>query len=184
MKYLGLLLILLMPCVSTATEVEGVKLADSLTVDARPLQLNGAGVRTKFFFDIYVGALYRREIVRKAEAVLAVPAPSVVTMDFLYKAVDAEKLRDGWVEGFRENLSAEAMRKLESRLAKFNSFFGNARRGDRYRFNFRTDGSTAVMFNGKLVGTVNGEDFQRALLAVWLGDRPADADLKRTMIGQ
>lgn len=184
MKYVVLLLMLAMPFISPAAEVEGVKLADSLTVDGKALRLNGAGVRTKFFFDIYVGALYREESARKAESVLAAPAPSVVTMDFLYKSVDAEKLRDGWTEGFRKNQSAEAMQKLAARLAAFNALFGDARRGDRYRFDFLTDGGTAVTFNGKPVGTIEGEDFQRALLAVWLGDRPADSDLKRAMLGQ
>jgi len=30
---------------------------------------------------------------------------------------------------------------------------------------------------------IPGEDFNRALLRIWLGDRPADGDLKRGMLG-
>lgn len=184
MRYVWVILMWVVPWVSLATEVEGVRLEETMTVDGQPLRLNGAGVRTKFIFDIYVGALYRRETVGNADAILSVPAPSVVTMDFLYKAVDAEKLRDGWSEGFRKNQSAKAMQKLETRLAKFNALFADAHRGDRYRFDFRTDGGTTVSFNDKPLGTIEGEDFQRALLAVWLGDKPADSDLKRAMLGQ
>ena len=43
-----------------AAEVEGVKLADKVQVGGAELVLNGAGVRTRVFFKVYVGALYLR----------------------------------------------------------------------------------------------------------------------------
>ena len=36
----------------------------------------------------------------------------------------------------------------------------------------------------QLRGTIPGVDFQRALLAIWLGEHPADASLKRGLLGQ
>ena len=41
-----------------ALEVAGVKLADKVQVGNETLQLNGAGLRTKWFFKVYVSALY------------------------------------------------------------------------------------------------------------------------------
>ena len=32
-------------------------------------------------------------------------------------------------------------------------------------------------------GTIAGEDFNRALLRIWLGEQPADASLKKAMLG-
>jgi hypothetical protein len=32
-------------------------------------------------------------------------------------------------------------------------------------------------------GNIQGADFYRALLQVWLGEEPADSDLKRAMLG-
>ncbi|HXH72763.1 MAG TPA: chalcone isomerase family protein [Mariprofundaceae bacterium] len=180
----ALLLMITIPSIACGAEVAGVTLADTVNVDGKILHLSGAGIRTKFFFDIYVGALYRPEPVHNAATVLETPAPSAVTMDFIYKEVSSEKLAHGWSEGFRKNLSRETLQKLESRLTKFNALFSDARRGDRYRFDFLSDGSTVVQFNGKVVGRIDGADFQRALLAVWLGDSPADADLKRAMLGE
>ncbi|MGL5395016.1 MAG: chalcone isomerase family protein, partial [Shewanella sp.] len=49
---------LLFPLLTHAKEVSGVQVADSITLDAQTLQLNGAGVRSKFFMDLYVGSLY------------------------------------------------------------------------------------------------------------------------------
>jgi len=42
--------------------------------------------------------------------------------------------------------------------------------------------TTQVQINGELKGSIAGADFNRALLKVWLGDEPADTDLKQAML--
>jgi len=160
-----------------------VTLAEKINVDGNTLLLNGAGIRSKFFFDIYVGALYLPEKVQQAAHVLLFPAPTRVSMTILYKEVDAEKLIHGWQRGFEKNQDAASMQALQERLAAFNAMFGDAQRGDVLSFDFLTDGSTRVMVNNEQKGSVQGVDFQRALLSVWLGENPADNDLKQAMLG-
>jgi hypothetical protein len=41
-----------------------------------------------------------------------------------------------------------------------------------------------VLNYGEVLGTVQGEDFYRALLKVWLGDKPADKGLKKAWLGK
>lgn len=41
-----------------ALTVGGVDIPDTYTADSTELQLNGAGTRSKFFIDLYVGSLY------------------------------------------------------------------------------------------------------------------------------
>ena len=41
-----------------ALEVEGVDIPETMAVQDMQLRLNGAGIRSKFFFNLYVGALY------------------------------------------------------------------------------------------------------------------------------
>jgi len=166
----------------SAAEIEGVDVPDSVQVAGKTLSLNGAGVRTKFFFDIYVGALYLSDKASTAEKVLSEPNPKRLSMTFLYGEVGREKLVDGWIAGFEKNQSKEAMAKLKNRLDVFNAMFADARKGDIYIFDFLEDGKTQVTFNGKKVGAVEGADFQRALLEVWLGNKPADKDLKAAML--
>jgi len=168
---------------ASAAEVEGVRLPEQIVVAGRTLHLNGAGVRTKFFFDIYVGALYLEHPLRRAEAVLDDAGARHVRMVFLYKEVGREKLTAGWRAGFEKNQSRRSMDALRDRLAAFNRMFGDARRGDVIDFDFLPDGETRVAVNGRERGRIEGRDFQRALLAVWLGRRPADDDLKRAMLG-
>ena len=42
---------------------------------------------------------------------------------------------------------------------------------------------TAVAKNGETLGTIDGDDFNTALLAIWLGERPADRGLKKRLLG-
>jgi len=42
---------------------------------------------------------------------------------------------------------------------------------------------TAVKINGVEKGIVEGEDFNKALLDIWLGEEPADDGLKDAMLG-
>ena len=41
-----------------AADVGGVKLADKMSVGGQELVLNGAGIRTRAIFKVYVGSLY------------------------------------------------------------------------------------------------------------------------------
>jgi len=182
MKRFAMIYCLMLATPVWAAEVEGVKLADQVTVAGQSLQLNGAGVRTKFFFDIYVGALYLPVAAHSSEQALAAPLPKRVTMDILYSEVGREKLVDGWTEGFKKNQSSKAFAVLAGRLNSFNALFHDAHEGDRMIFDFLSDGSTVLTLQGQEAGRIAGSDFQQALLAVWLGNKPADRDLKKAML--
>lgn len=168
---------------SRAVEVEGVDVPESVKVDGDTLQLNGVGVRTKFFFDIYIGALYLPAKVTTYPEVLEIPGPKQVSMIFLYDEVAREKLTAAWDEGFENNLSNTEVAALQERIEKFNDMFVTAHEGDVYIFTFHADGTTSIVLNGRDIGRIAGDDFQKALLLVWLGERPADRGLKEGMLG-
>jgi len=70
-----------------AVEVEDVNVADSATVGGQALVLNGVGVRTKLFFDIYIGALYLPAKSDDAAKVIHSAGNKRVWMHFLYSEV-------------------------------------------------------------------------------------------------
>lgn len=167
---------------SWAVEIDGVSVPDSAQVTGHVLKLNGAGVRTKFFFDIYIGALYLTEKATTTEQVLAANGPKRVSMMILYDEVDRDKLTDGWTDGFEKNQSKEAMAKLRERLVEFNALFPDAKKGDVFSYDFIESGATVVLFNGRVLGVIEGKDFQKALIEVWLGKKPAHEGLKKAML--
>jgi hypothetical protein len=104
-------------------------------------------------------------------------------MNFLYKEVSTQKLVDGWNEGFANNSSLEEIKALQKRINQFNSLFTTVYRGDEIRLDYLPGKGTLMKINGKVKGSIPGEDFHQALLKIWLGSKPADANLKEEMLG-
>jgi hypothetical protein len=167
-----------------ATKVAGVKLDDSVQIsaDTPKLALNGAGIRKKLFVKVYVGALYLQNKATSVDAVLNQSGANRVLMHFLYKKVGRDKLVDGWKEGFSGNSSAE-MEKLQARLADFNGLFADTKKGDVILLDYLPGKGTRVTINTRVKGTIPGSDFNKALLRVWLGEKPVDSGLKKAMLG-
>jgi len=168
-----------------ARDIAGIKLIEQISVEAidETLQLNGAGIRTKFFFNIYVGALYLIEKQSSAEKILKSGKANRVSMDFLYDEVEKKKLVDAWIEGFEENVDAATFSALKGRLDKFNLMFTDMHKGDRVLLDYIPAKGTRVMIKGDVKGMIEGADFNRALLSVWLGKEPVSDDLKDAMLG-
>ena len=173
--------------VATAQAVEfgDVQFPDTLKVKGSPveLQLNGVGYRTKFFFKIYIGALYLPEKSSSPEVILEQPGPKRIHMHFLYEEVEREKLVNGWNEGFENNNDEATLAKLKDRIEQFNNVFPTLREGDEVLLDYIPHKGTRVTIKGNEVALIKGRDFYQALLKIWLGDEPADEDLKEAMLG-
>ncbi|MDJ0739808.1 MAG: chalcone isomerase family protein [Gammaproteobacteria bacterium] len=168
-----------------AVEVAGVNVPDRVVIDGadQPLLLNGAGIRKKFFISVYVGALYLAERQDDVQRLLAAPPANRVLMHFVYSTVAKRKLDEAWRDGFADNLDAAALAAVAERLETFVGLFGDMRDGDHVWLDFVPGQGTAVRINGELRGTIAGDDFNAALLAVWLGPRPVSEALKKAMVG-
>jgi len=167
----------------SAKDVAGVSIPDQATLVGKTLNLNGAGIRSKFVFDIYIGGLYLSQNSHDVKHILSMAGPKRVLMHVLYDEVDKEKLTGGWTAGFENNLSTQDFKALEPRLADFNKLFVDLKTGDQVLLDYLPGKGTQVTIKQQIRGTIPGEDFNRALLQVWLGHDPADADLKEAMLG-
>lgn len=169
-----------------AAEIAGVTIAEELVAeDGISLQLNGAGIRSKFFFKIYIAELYLENPAREAAAAIADNGYKRVVMHFLYDEVGQEKLVDGWNDGFSANLAEAAQKKLQPRIDSFNAMFTEAMTtGDRIVFDYVPGQGTRVSIKGEEKGIIAGKDFNDALLSIWLGDEPVSSDLRRDLLQQ
>jgi len=170
----------------SAMDIEGVEIPDTLSLpnSDTTLLLNGAGIRKKFFMDIYIGALYLESQTSEAKTILNDTGAASVMMHFLYSEVSKEKITDGWTEGLEKNTSHTKMETLEERLTVFNKLFQTVRKGDVIRIDYLPDSGTQVRINGEWRGTVAGNDFFRALLSVWIGEKPVTKSLRENMLGK
>ena len=169
-----------------AKEVAGINIPEtiSLSDQSTKLVLNGAGIRTKFIFDIYIGSLYLEKKAHTPEEIYKLHGEKRISMHFLYSEVEKEKLVKGWNEGFENNLSEKELEKFKSQINQFNKMFITVKKGDVVNLNFTPTTGTQVVINSKVKGLVEGDDFFVALLKIWLGDEPADSDLKEAMLGK
>lgn len=170
---------------SSARQLDNVSLPDSITIDGTsiPLQLNGMGYRTKFFFDIYVAGFYTESKVITRDAAQALTGPKRFLMHMVYDDVSQQKMADAWREGFEENNSDAQLEKLNSRLLTLISYFPDLIKDDVVLLDYIPSSGTRVTINDEVKGVIAGVDFYIALLDVWLGGEPADDDLKDALLG-
>jgi len=171
--------------VAFAKTIKDVNIPDTITQDGSglTLKLNGAGIRSKFIFSIYIGALYLPVTKHSATAILQDDVNNRVMMYCLYHEIDKEKLTDAWDEGFTANLNKQQLAKLKNRINEFNGLFPALKQGDIVLLDYIPGKGTSITYNGKLLGNIDGEDFNQALLRIWLGKHPADDSLKTDMLG-
>ena len=173
------------PFSALALEVKGVKVDETAQVGGNALVLNGAGVRTKMVFKVYVAALYLTQRQTDANTVISDTGNKRVSMHFL-RELSSEKLLHGMNEGFEDNNSAAEMTAIDAQMKAFRQMMTSAKvvkEGDVIVLDL-TSAGTQVSLNGKVLGVIEGAVFNQALLRVWLGRNPVDASLKKAMLGQ
>lgn len=169
-----------------AVTIEGVKFEPTAQVGGQTLQLNGAGVRTRAFFKVYAAGLYVPEKSADAAALLAQTGARRVAIAML-RDVDAETFASSLAEGLKANHSEAQLAALKTQIDQLQAVFksmGSAKKGDSIHLDYAPDAGTRVIVNGQPRGEpIAGAAFFAALLRVWLGDKPADAALKKAMLG-
>jgi hypothetical protein len=167
-------------------EIEGVKFDPSVQVGGQTLQLNGAGVRTRVIFKVYAAGLYVPQKSTDANALLAQKGPRRIAINML-RNVDAETFATSLNDGLKANHTEQQLAAFKAQADALTAnllTIGEAKKGDVIHFEFTPDAGTRIVVNGQPRGNpIAGEDFFAAVLRIWLGNRPADSDLKKGMLG-
>ena len=166
-----------------AADVGGVHVDERASVAGQELVLNGAGVRKRAIFSVYVGSLYVPEKAASAQAVLA-KAPRRIQLNLL-RNLSSDQLIDALLDGLKANTTEAQMQSLAvpvGELAAIMKAFGSAKEGDVVTLDF-ADGATKIGLNGAERGAIAGEAFNRALTSIWIGEHPVQDDLKKAMLG-
>jgi long-chain acyl-CoA synthetase len=166
-----------------AAEVGGVKLDDKVSVGGQELVLNGAGIRTRVVFKVYVGSLYLPAKATTPAAVLD-KGPRRIQLNLL-RDVGSDEFVGALVDGMKDNNSAAEMAAVKAQvdqLVAIGKALGQVKEKDVITLDF-VDGGTKMAVNGAVKGTLAGDAFNKALTKIWLGDNPVQADLKKAMLG-
>jgi hypothetical protein len=105
----------------------------------------------------------------------------------MLRDVDAATFTEALVEGMRPNHDEATMKTLEPRIAELSSIMNElkeAKKGMMVLLDWQPGAGTVVSVDGKSRGKpIAGEDFYRALLRIWIGERPVQDDLKKALLG-
>jgi hypothetical protein len=177
----------LVPTAHAAVEVAGVKLDDSIKLAGQDLKLNGAGIRYKAIFKVYVAGLYLAEKRTTAPDVLAVPGARRVSITML-RDVSNEEFGRGFMGGIYQNSDKNEKVKFVGQLQKFGEIFASVpelKKGDVLTTDWIPGTGTVIHLNGRrITEPLPDIGFYNALLKIWLGEKPIDTKLKRLMLGE
>jgi hypothetical protein len=178
-----ILLLCLFATSALAAEVAGVKIEDQTKVGSSELVLKGAGLRKRAFFKVYAIGLYVAD--RKADPVTQGGAKRIAI--HMLRDVGADTFTAALVDGMRPNHDEATMKALEPRVARLGAILGEmkeAKEGMVILLDLVPGAGTQVSVDGKPSGQpIEGEDFYRALLGIWLGEHPVQDDLKKALLG-
>ncbi len=186
-KVLAILLLSLSLPALAALEVAGVKFDDKAKVGAGDTVINGAGLRNRVFFKVYAIGLYLPQKAGTTAEVLATKGVKRIAIVTL-RDLTAEQFVDALIEALNKNHDEAALKALQPKIDQFRSTMmaiGNAPEKSVVNLDWLPDTGTRLSFNGVQKGSdITGEDFYRALLRIWLGDKPAQDDLKEKLLGK
>lgn len=190
-KYLSALLVTgsltLASVAALAVEVAGIKMEEVSKLGNTELKLNGAGVRTKVVFKVYVAGLYLPEKKNTVADILAVTGPRRMML-VMMRDIDANDFGQSFTTGLNDNVDAAEKKKIVDQTAQFGQMFANlpsVKKGDVLLVDWVPGVGTVSSLNGKKLGeAIPDIAFYNAVLKIWLGDKPVDKSLKPLLIGE
>jgi Chalcone isomerase-like len=184
---LGLATMLAFACaVPQAAEIAGVRLEDTVRVANQDLRLNGAGIRYKAIFKVYVAGLYLPEKKTSVPAVLSTAGARRVSITML-RDISNEEFGRGFMSGITQNSDRAETGRMIGQLQKFGEIFASIpelKKGDMLTVDWVPGSGTTIHLNGKRISEVLPDvAFYNAILKIWLGDKPIDSRLKPALLG-
>lgn len=176
------------PCAIMAAtqEISGVKVDDQTEVNGTKLALNGAGIRYKGPFKVYVAGLYAGKKASSLEELINQPGPKRLHVTMV-RDIEANEFGKLLTRGMEDNTSKAEMSKLVPGLLKMSQLFSEHKKlaaGDSFTIDWVPGVGSLVNIKGKAqVEPFKEPEFYKALMGIWLGPVPADFKLKDALMG-
>jgi hypothetical protein len=104
------------------TKSTGVNIPNSLSYEGAKLNLNGVGVREKYWMNMYAGALYLNSKSIDANAILVANEPMAIKIHIVSKLISSDKMIEAVNEGFKSSAKGNTA-PISAEIEKFKNFF-------------------------------------------------------------
>ncbi len=167
----------------SANDSENV-VPETTTCTGQELQLNGWGTRKKLFIKLYVASLYVQKKINDADQFLEMEQASCIRMQITSSKITSEKMIKATREGFEKSTKGNTA-PIESEIEKFFSWLKQPiKKDDVLEFSFSPHNTTHVIKNDQELGVIENKQFAAALFGIWLGEMPAQENLRDELLGQ
>jgi len=167
---------------ASAVELGGITMPDKLRAGEQSLSLNGAGVRSKFVFDLYVAGLYLTVGSSDAQAIINSNDAMGLRLHIISSKITSKKMTKATRKGFKKATGGK-IGAISSEIEQFlEAFSAEIVEGDVFEF-VSTAGGVSVSKNGSKQATISSQEFKQALFGIWLSDHPVKENLKKKLLG-
>lgn len=165
--------------------LEGQRFEDVITLGDRNLRLNGLGLRGVAWVKAFVAGLYVAVPSSEPGALLAQPGPKRLRLKVMLDAPSHE-LTKSLVARINKYEPESALKQLGERPARLGALIdsiGDLHAGDVLDLDFEPAQGVRLLHNERTVGApVAGDDLYRAVLKIFVGDRPIDKRMKAGLL--
>jgi len=171
------LAIIIMTSACYTKKIGGIVIPETLVAGSDTLVLNGSVVRT-YAIELYVASLFLKKKSSDANAIISADEPMAIRLHILSEMITNENMKTVMLSGFQyfnnDNI-ASLKDRIDSFIATFNDTINP---NDVYDMIYIPAEGVKVYKNKKLITTIKGLDFKKALFRIWLNSRPGDEDKK------
>ena len=168
-------------------EVDGVILPRTIEFKQRTLMLNGVGIRSKMWVDVYVQALYLSDLSQNAESILESNSEMAIRLQITSSMVTSEKLSKSLNKGLIKSIGDGNLSKFKTQIALLESLLNKEKtfKDDAINLIYNpADESLWVYKNDRYEGKIPGLEFKKVFFGIWLSDNPVDEKLKNDLLGK
>ena len=180
--FIAILCVVSLPMFAQQT-ISGVTMPKTVSQHDVSLKLNGAGLREKLWIDLYVAGLYVKTPSTDAKTLINNDEAMSIQLEIVSGLITSEKMIAAIEEGFNNSTNGKT-EALKAEIADFiDAFSDPIVKGNKFTITYLPRTGVVVTKNGKVLKTINGFEFKKALFGIWLGEKPADKKLKAGLLG-
>ena len=154
----------------------------TLTIGETEVVRNGFGTRSKMMLSLYDCALYLPQQSNDSAAIVASDQPMAVRIEITSRFVSQDKMLSALNDGFRSSTGGDTSA-IAADIKKFSACFSEPiKMGDVFVLAYAPGTGVSVYKNNQHKGVAGGLEFKKAMMGIWLGNNPIDANLKTAML--
>lgn len=183
MKHIRLLIILILFSSAAHAQVKvcqgGECFPQSSFFNNQKYPLAGTGLFRYWGFKVYAMALYA-DPEDALKATILNPVPKRLVIHY-FRDFEARDFRESQKISL-ENPFKMDIEELKSKLLEMGDLYRPVKKGDEYSITFIPGVGTQLELDGEILGTIEGDDFQKAYFGIWLSDNSVKESLRRQIL--